>query len=256
MIGLSKRFLTLPLAHRGLHDKTKGLPENSIGAIKAAVNSGYGIEIDLQCSADGQAMVFHDYDLGRLTPETGAVQLRRADELNQLTLYGSSERIPTLPQALELVGGRVPVLIEIKDQDGAMGPNTGRLETSVAEALKDYNFDVAVMSFNPNSVAVMKQLSPNVPRGLVTGPFKKEDWELLPETVRARLREIPDFSAVGASFISHSAGDLDRPRVQEIRNQGAAIICWTIRDEITELKARAIADNITFEGYLPKHDTA
>ncbi len=256
MTGLSKRFLTPPLAHRGLHDKTKGLPENSLGAFSAAVDAGYGIELDVQCSADGQAMVFHDYDLGRLTPESGAVQLRSAAELSQLSLCNSNEKIPTLPQVLELVAGRVPVLIELKDQDGAMGKNIGAMGKSVAQALKDTPSNVAVMSFNPNAVAEMAELLPKIPRGLVTGAFKLDIYDPVPTAVKERLRKIPDYVSVNACFISHSADDLDRARVQEIRDLGAAIICWTIRDEAAEFIARNNADNITFEGYLPKHDIA
>jgi glycerophosphoryl diester phosphodiesterase len=154
---------------------------------------------------------------------------------------------------LELVAGRVPVLIEIKDQDGAMGPNVGPLEAAVAEAIAGYSGPLAVMSFNPHSVAAMADLSPKVPRGLVTSAYRPHDWPL-PQATCDRLRDIPDFDRCGASFISHEVDDLSRPRVQELKQQGAVILCWTVTSQQAEQKAREIAHNITFEQYLPEID--
>ena len=182
MTRLPRPFLTIPLAHRGLHDVTDGRPENSRAGIRAAMAAGYGVEIDVQLSADGAAMVFHDYDLGRLTGETGALRLRRADALRRIALTGGDETIPDLPDILSLVDGKVPVLIEIKDQDGAMGPDIGPLEAATAQALTGYDGPVAVMSFNPDSVAEMARIAPDFPRGLTTCAFDPdEDWPLSEE---------------------------------------------------------------------------
>ena len=120
---LPEGFLRQPIAHRALH--SDGRPENSRAAVAAAVTHGYGIEIDLQLSADGVAMVFHDYALDRLTSETGAVQSRPAAALQSIGLTGGDEGIPTLSDVLALVQARVPLLLELKDQDGAMGPECG-----------------------------------------------------------------------------------------------------------------------------------
>ena len=248
-VPLPDRFLRLPIAHRALHDRAAGRIENSPSAIRAAIDAGYAIEIDLQLSADGVAMVFHDEDLDRLTDETGPVNARTAAELGRIRLKGSTDTIPTLAQVLALIGGRVPLLIEIKDQTLTMGPTDGRLETATAEALKDYPGEVALMSFNPHSVARMARLCPQLPRGITTSAYDPEDWAPLPPETCARLRDIPDFDATGASFISHEARDLARPRVAELKAQGAAILCWTIRSPEEEAKARAVADNVTFEGY-------
>lgn len=253
MNALPARLLTLPIAHRGLHDVTKGRPENSRAAIRAAIDANYAIEIDIQMSRDGQAIVFHDYFMHRLTAEFGAVRQRSAADLCQTKLTGSDETIPSLAEILDLVAGRAPLLIEIKDQDGAMGPDTGPLEKMVANELHNYQGQVAVMSFNPHSVAWMKDLLPDTPRGLITGAFLKKNWGILPESVRDRLREIPDFDRVQANFISHKACDLERPRVVELKAAGVPILCWTLKDEASELLAREFADNITFEDYLPKH---
>ena len=252
MIPLPSAFLDRPLAHRGLHDVTDGRPENSRAAIQAAIAHRFGIELDVQGSADGAAMVFHDYDLGRLTGSDGAVALRARDDLSAIQLTGGDEGIPDLPEVLELVAGRVPLLIEIKDQDGAMGPNVGALETAVAAALETYNGPVALMSFNPHAVAKMAELCPDRPRGLVTSSYDPADWPLDAATC-ARLRDIPDFDRTGSSFISHEAHDLDRARVAELKAAGANILCWTIKSAAQEADARKVAQNVTFEGYLPQH---
>jgi glycerophosphoryl diester phosphodiesterase len=150
---------------------------------------------------------------------------------------------------LDLVGGRVALLIEIKDQDGMMGPRVGALETAVAQALKGYEGPVAVMSFNPHSVIAMRDLAPGVPRGLTTCAFEPAAWAPLPEAVCERLRAIPDYEEAGASFISHEARDLARPRVAELKAAGARVLCWTVRSPEAERAARLLAENVTFEGY-------
>jgi glycerophosphoryl diester phosphodiesterase len=249
---LPDMFLKAPIAHRAFHDVTDGRPENSRAAVKAAIDNGYGIEIDLQLSKDGQAMVFHDYDLDRLAEATGYVRLHTAAELREIPLKGGDETIPTLPEILELVAGRVPLLIELKDQDLNMGPNIGPLEDATAAALQNYDGPVALMSFNPHSVHRMAQLCPDLPRGITSSSFESAAWNILSPDVRERLRHVPDYDWAQASFISHGAGDLDNPRVTELKSQGANILCWTIKSPEAEAKARRIAQNVTFEGYAAK----
>jgi len=249
MTTLHDSFLSFPIAHRGYHDAQSGIIENTRAAFEAAIEAGYGIELDVQLSADGHAMVFHDYEMSRLTLETGAIRTRSRDTLTRISLSGTDETIPTLPEILTLIAGRVPLLIETKDQDGAMGPDIGPLEQSVADALKGYAGPVAVMSFNPHSVIRLATLAPDVPRGLVTCHFPAEHWLLLNEKTRTRLRAIPDYERAGACFISHRHDDLANPRIKELRAQGASVICWTIRSLEAETEARKVADNVTFEGY-------
>jgi len=250
MTQLPTEFLRIPLAHRALHDLADGRPENSRAAVRAAVAAGYGIEIDVQPSADGRAMVFHDYDLRRLAGLNGPLQQRSAAELADIMLLGGTEGIPTLTEILAEVAGRVPLLIEIKDQDGAMGPNIGALQAAVAGDLAGYKGPVAVMSFNPHSVAEMARLMPDLPRGLTTSAYDPVGWAPLAPRVCDALREIPDYTRTGASFISHEVADLDRPRVGELKAKGAAVLCWTVRSQTQERTARRVADNITFEKYL------
>jgi len=248
-VALPVAFLGAPIAHRALHDIKAGRPENSPAAFRAAIAAGYGIECDIQPSADGVPMVFHDYDMKRLTGIPGRIRSRSAAELRAIRLLGGEDGIPTLAEMLTLVAGRVPLLIEIKDQDGAMGPGVGALEDAVAAALRDYSGPVAVMSFNPHSVAAFARAAPGIPRGLTTSAYSADDWPLLTPPIRDRLREIPDYDAVSASFVSHEARDLSRPRVAALKAQGAGVLCWTIRSAEAEAEARRIAENVTFEGY-------
>jgi len=251
MSQLPAVFRRLPLAHRALHDAHAGRPENSRAAIEAAIAAGYGIEIDLQLSGDGRAMVFHDYDLGRLTDHKGPIQQRSADDLMQIGLRGGNECIPTFAEVLRIVGGRAPLLVELKDQHGQMGQADGRLERAVAQDVQGYGGPLALMSFNPYAVAGLRDLVPMVPRGLTTCAFTEKDWPLLKADRREALQGIPDYKSTGASFISHDCKDLHADRVEALRLSGAAVLCWTIRSRQAEREARKHADNITFEDYLP-----
>jgi glycerophosphoryl diester phosphodiesterase len=242
-------FLTRPIAHRAYHDRALRRPENSLAAVRAAVDSNYAIEIDLQLSADGVPMVFHDEILDRLTDSTGPLAHHTAASLGEILIRDGAEGIPTLTQVLDIVAGRVPLLIEIKDQDGMLGPNIGALEAATAEVVAGYTGPLALMSFNPHSIAALAQLAPHIPRGLTTSAYDPADWAPVSAIVCDRLRDIPDYDRTGACFISHEASDLGRPRVAELRAQGAAVLCWTIRSAQAAAAARQIADNVTFEGY-------
>lgn len=247
---LPASFFARPITHRALHDRKAGRVENSLKSIKAAIAAGYGIEIDVQLTSDGHAMVFHDDQLDRLTDETGPVRNRSRQDLEAVILTDDGGTIPSLETVLELVAGQVPLLIEIKDQDGAMGPNVGPLEQATCAALKNYTGDVALMSFNPYAVAKCAQLAPDIPRGITTSSYESTFWPEVPAETRDTLRTIPDYDRTGSCFISHESTDLDRPRVAELKSKGAHIFTWTIRSAKAEADARRIVDNITFEGYL------
>lgn len=253
MITLDPCFLKAPIAHRALHDIRDGRPENSRSAIRAAIDAGYSVEIDLQLSSDGQPMVFHDYGLGRLAESTGVIRQYNRSALEKIRLRGNQETIPSLEEILDLVSGQVPLLIEFKDQDGEMGNNIGVLERASALLLARYPGPVAVMSFNPNSVAKLAECLPDIPRGLTTSGFAPDKWGPLPKARGAELRKIPDYARVGATFISHDVADLERPRVLDLKSQGAHVLCWTVTSPEIEAKARRIAENITFEQYLAHH---
>ncbi len=249
-MSLPPDFLARPFAHRALHDRATGRIENSPAAVRAAVDAGYGIEIDVQPSADGVAMVFHDPTLDRLTGESGPVRARSAAELGQIALAGGDDTIPTLDAVVDMVAARVPLLVEIKDTSGDLGPTDGVLEHAVARVLAGRD-RVAVMSFNPHSMARMRDLAPDLPRGLTTCAFAEDDWPQVPETRRRHLAAIADYDAVGACFVSHRHVELDMARVAELKRAGAAVLCWTVRAAAEEAAALRVADAITFEGYRP-----
>jgi glycerophosphoryl diester phosphodiesterase len=245
-------FIDGPITHRTLHDVNAGRPENSYEGLDAAIAYGLAVEIDLQLSSDGVPMVFHDYELDRLTAEMGLIVDHTAEQLGKIPLTGGARGIPRFDEFLEHVAGRVPVLVELKDQDGALGPKLSQLETVACEIMRGYEGAIAVMSFNPDMIARCAMLAPNVPRGIVTDPFAVDDWADVPAVRREELAQIPHYDLIGATFISHKRSDLSTSRVTELKSQGAVIFCWTVRSESEENEARKIVDSITFEGYMPK----
>ncbi|MBB1491658.1 MULTISPECIES: glycerophosphodiester phosphodiesterase family protein [unclassified Paracoccus (in: a-proteobacteria)] len=245
-------FLSRPLAHRGLHGP--GVPENSMAAFRAAMERGYGIELDVQPAADGTPLVFHDEELFRLTGTDGRVAALSVAEAAARRLLGTDQTISTLAQVLEIVAGRVPVLIEIKDQDGALGPGMGDLPARVAEAVCPHaakGHPVAVMSFNPCAVRALREGDPALTVGLTSCAFPKRSWPGVPQKRRAALARLEDFEEIGATFVSHDHRDLGNPAVGRLAARGVPVLCWTIRSPLEEAAARRVARNITFEGYLP-----
>ena len=252
MPALDPAFLKTPIAHRALHDASKGVYENCRSAIIAAIEHGYAIEIDLQLSADGRAMVFHDDTLDRLTDKHGDVSDYTAAELTQIKVGSGQDVIEPLEDILRLVDGRVPLLIELKDQSRQLSQTDGRLEQATIDALSLYEGAVAVMSFNPHMIATMAKLSSDLPLGLTTGSFMDPSWGIDAERI-AHLSQITDFDPKRYSFVSHFALELAAPCIQMLKDQGTAIFTWTIRSPEAEAVARQTVDNITFEGYLAAH---
>lgn len=252
MPALDPAFLKTPIAHRALHDASKGVYENCRSAIIAAIEHGYAIEIDLQLSADGRAMVFHDDTLDRLTDKHGDVSDYTAAELTQIKVGSGQDVIEPLEDILRLVDGRVPLLIELKDQSRQLSQTDGRLEQATIDALSLYEGAVAVMSFNPHMIATMAKLSPDLLLGLTTGSFMDPSWGIDAERI-AHLSQITDFDPKRYTFVSHFALELASPCIQTLKEQGVAIFTWTIRSPEAEAVARQTVDNITFEGYLAAH---
>ena len=242
-------FLDRPLAHRGLHDRDRGIIENSGAAFEAAIKGGYGIEVDVQISSDGVPVVFHDDDLERLTGQTGLVRHRSAAELTGIELLGSANRILTLETVLERVGDRAPVLVEIKDQTffPAPAPIDEAVGRVLSSALRHHAAQLAVMSFNPGYIRALEELPAPIARGLTSMPADTYP-DTMPRLTREAMGRIEGF-APGMSFVSHHHEDLANPRVAELKKAGASVLCWTIRSPEEEAAARRIADNVTFEGY-------
>ena len=247
--SLDPAFITKPLAHRGLHDVSRHVFENTRSAFAAALDHGYGIELDVQLSSDGRAMVFHDETLDRLTRARGPVNRRTAAELGAITIGTGNDVIEPLDNILTQIAGQVPLLIEIKDQSLTLSQTDGVLERAVCDALSGYAGPVAIMSFNPHAMMHVQTYAPDCARGLTTCAFDPDEWPDASVDRCAALASIPDFDAVGACFISHDLTALTDAAVARIKSQGAPILCWTVRSAAQEHDARAICDNITFESY-------
>lgn len=247
--ALHPDLLRLPIAHRGLHGP--GVPENSLAAFRAAIEAGYGIELDVQHTAEGDPVVFHDYDLERMVGVEGFIADTPREEVARLRLGKTEEGIPTLAEVLRMVAGRAPLLIEVKDQDGRLGENIGDLQDRVAAMLRPYEGPVAVMSFNPETVAAFARASQKVAAGLVACAFGEDDWPMLEAEDRARLGALADFDRSGAVFVSHDRRDIANPALAALKARGVPVLSWTVRSPEEEALARAVADNITFEGYRP-----
>lgn len=223
-------------AHRGLH--APAVPENSLAAFAAAAEHNLGIECDVRRSRDGQAVVFHDATLDRLTAETGPVAERSAAELGRIALTGSGETIPVLGHMLERVAGRVPLLIELKtDRDRRVAP----LCLAVRRALEGYRGPVAVMSFDPRVPAWFARYSPHVVRGLVM----TEDGR---RTASARLRRHLLLWRARAEFLAYDIRDLPSPFAGAQRRRGLPLLTWTVRSAELAERAADHADAAIAEG--------
>ena len=252
-VPLPKSYFDAPFAHRGLHD-CGGIfgfdrTENSPSAFRSAIRAGYGIELDLQLSSDGVPVVFHDNSLQRLTKLDKKVSDLEIKFLKELRLP-NNESIPIFHEFLELVSGQVPVLVELKDQDGFLGSNIGRLEHAVAKALSKYYGPIAVMSYNPYSIKEFGLKLPSIPRGLVTEAFKTADWPKLSIETLMYLRTFNAVKEVQASFVSHKYSDLNINFIKKMPSH-VRVFSWTIHNKKAREVALKKSQNITFEGFFP-----
>ncbi|MFM5916833.1 MAG: glycerophosphodiester phosphodiesterase family protein [Novosphingobium sp.] len=215
-------------AHRGLH--LAGVPENSPSAFAGAIARGMGIECDVQRSRDGQAVVFHDADLDRLTAESGKLSARTAAELGKITISGSDDTIPTLAQLLAQIGGKVPLLIEIKSPRRAKR-EIGVLCLAVKRALEGYLGPHAIMSFDPRAVRWFRQHSPLTVRGLVV---TEENEKTLLGMIKRRL----SLWAAKPDFLAYDIRDLPSRFAAAQQRRGLPLLTWTVRSE--ELRERAL----------------
>ncbi len=233
--GRASGLTATPFAHRGLHGK--GLIENSRAAFEAALAEGHGIELDVQASRDGDAFVFHDYDLARLTGEQGEVAARASEALGRITLTGSDETIPTLPEILTLIAGRGPLLIELKAPDHRVVA----LCRSVAAALNHYAGPVGVMSFNPQVGHWFAAHAPQIVRGLVISESGKTGLRGRIERELGVWRAKPD-------FLAYNIADLPSSFAVRQRARGRAMMTWTVRNALERERAAVYADQIIYEG--------
>jgi glycerophosphoryl diester phosphodiesterase len=242
-------WLKRPIAHRGLHDETKGIVENSASAVEAAIAKGYAIEVDTQCAAHGIPIVFHDRTLDRLTAETGAVATRDAAALAQIPLRNSGDCILSLEGLLGLVDGRVPLLIEVKSTWSC----DHTYEQNIADALQAYKGHVAVMSFDPECVAAFRRVAPSLPRGLIAERFEdKHYWPDLSAWQRFAMRHLLTAAMARPHFIAYDIRALPALAPGIARDVlRLPMLTWTVRSETDKAKAELFADAMIFEGVVP-----
>jgi glycerophosphoryl diester phosphodiesterase len=239
-----ERLFGPPIAHRGLWSPD-GPPENSLGAFQAACAGDYGIELDVQLSADGEAMVFHDALLKRMTGREGRLADHTAGDLRQMRLAGGDETIPTLAEALTEVGRRAMVHIEIKIPYGEVGP----LERRVCEILIDHAGPTCVIGFNPYSHAWFADHHPRLLRGLDSYSYKGPDARHLAPDVRKRYAMLGHVSIAKPHFLALGLDMLPSTKADAYRRTGMPVIAWTIRNPSEWEAVRGHCDNLIFEGF-------
>ena len=226
------------IAHRGFHNDEN--PENTLGAFQRAIENGYAIELDVQLLKDGTVVVVHDNKLSRLCSEDKYVSNCSYDEIKDLKVLNSNFSIPTFQEVLNLVDGKTPLLIEIKNT-----LKVGELESKTYELLKNYNGEYAVQSFNPYSLAWFKDNAPNVLRGQLSSFFKGENLSFIKKILLKKLK----LNRISCpNFISYNAENLPNRYCTKCN---LPILAWTVRSQEHYLNVIKYSDNIIFEGFEP-----
>lgn len=238
-----------PVAHRGLHDLAAGVVENTGTAFAAAVEGRFGIECDVQITADGEAMVHHDFALGRLTLGSRQLAAMSADGLRQVPFKATADRMLALGELCDLVAGRVPLVIELKSRfDGDT-----RLAARTAAVLAGYAGPVAVMSFDPGVVAALRAVAPGLPRGIVAmRRYDDAEWAEVPAAIRRRMPHLLHALDTRPHFVAYHVKDL--PAVAPLLARhlfGLPLLTWTVRSDADRARATRWADQMIFEGFRP-----
>jgi glycerophosphoryl diester phosphodiesterase len=239
-----------PVAHRGLHDRARGIIENMPGAAAAAIAGNFAIECDIQLTADGEAMVHHDDELGRLTEGSGALLGKTSTELKQVAFKDTPERMMSLGDLCALVAGRVPLVIEVKSHfDGDR-----KLVARMAEVLASYDGPAAGMSFDPDQVMALRELVPSRPRGIVAErSYDAAEWpEATPEQRRGMLH-LRHALRTRPHFVAYWVDELPAVAPWIARNIfGCPLLTWTVRTPEQRAIAAHHADQMIFEGFRPE----
>jgi glycerophosphoryl diester phosphodiesterase len=237
-----------PVAHRGLHDASNGVIENTPSAFAAAIAANYAIECDLQITADGEAMVYHDDALGRLTDGTARLDDSTVGELQRVVFRATADRMITLGQLCDLVAGRVTLVIELKSRfDGDR-----RLVARTAEVLGRYSGPVAVMSFDPAQIAALRTAAPALPRGLVAERHRRHPQEQFWESTKRAAAYLPQALRTRLQFLAYGVKDL--PGVIPLASRNILrlpLLTWTVRTDADRQRTARWADQMIFEGFRP-----
>jgi glycerophosphoryl diester phosphodiesterase len=237
-----------PIAHRGLHDGV-GVIENTASAFTAAIDAGFAIETDLQISADGEAVVHHDFSLGRLTLGSRQLAAMTAAGLKEVPFKNTTDRIMTLAELLALVAGRTPLVIELKSRfDGDL-----RLTRRAAEVLKGYPGPAALQSFDPACLAELRAIAPGLPRGIVAERhYVDSEWRTLTPAQKRSCAILLHGLRTRPHFVAYHVTDLPSPGPWIARNLfGRPLLAWTVRTDAQRAHAKRHADQMIFEGFRP-----
>lgn len=235
-----------PIAHRGLHDAAKGIVENTASAFQAAIDRGYAIECDLQITKDGEAVLFHDDTLDRVIDGHGLVKDFTAAELKAMPIRNATDHVQTLAEMLSQVKGQVPLVIELKPQwDGDES-----LAKRTVEVVKDYRGPLCLMSYDPDVVAAIRRMAPDIIRGVVAERHLDYYAGAMPTAKLVELRTLSHLSRTEPDFISFYEEELPWAPITAFRRSGKPVITWTIRSPEQEKRALRYSDQVTFEGYI------
>jgi len=238
-----------PVAHRGLHDRAIGIVENMPAAIDAAIDGHFAIEVDLQLSADGEAMVHHDDELGRLTEGSGALRDMTAAELKAVRFKDTTERMMSLDDLCTRVAGRVPLLIEVKSHfDGDR-----KLVARMAQVLAAYRGPATGMSFDPDQVLALREQMPALLRGIIAQRSYEDDyWKKLSPAQRDSMLHLRHAFRTRPHFVAFAVTQLPAPAPWVARHLfGLPLLAWTVRTPEQRLRAARYADQMIFEGFRP-----
>jgi len=240
-------FMRIPAAHRGLYTKDQSVPENSLAAFRLAVEHGYAIELDVQCSKDLEVFVFHDSTLQRMCNRPEHLEELDAETLHPLKLGSTEEKIPTFRETLALIDGKVPLWIEIK--------TTSRRQETVDQLmklLKEYKGTYSICSFDPLILVELRRRYPSVIRGIIVESFTPAKSR--PGYVRFILYFSLLNFASKPDYQSFDVGQRHNPTYMFNRLLGALSVFWVVRSCDQEKNVRPSCDNIIFESYLPDLD--
>ena len=244
-----------PIAHRGLHDARQGVVENTLAAAEAAAAANVAIECDVQASADGEAIVFHDVDLDRLTHSSGSFAAKTTREIQNISFRSSSERIPTFRELLARIAGRTPIICEIKS---AFDGDT-RLADRIARYVRDYGGPLALKSFDPAIIAHFRRAAhPPGPTGrpcplgvVAEARYDHEDWGILSKEQKINFANFLHYRETRPDFLSYCVDDLPNATPFLLRALNATpVMAWTVRIQAQKQLAAQWADQIIFEGAL------
>jgi glycerophosphoryl diester phosphodiesterase len=236
-----------PVAHRGLHDRARGIIENMPGAALAAIEGNFSIECDIQLTADGEAMVHHDDALGRLTEGSGALLGMTAEELKAVRFKDTPEKMMALADLLALVKGRVPIVIEVKSHFD----DDRKLVTRMADVLSNYSGPVAGMSFDPDQVLALREAMPELPRGIVAERIYSEAaWPEASAAQRKAMQHLKHALRTRPHFVAYAVNDLPALAPWIARHVfGLPLLTWTVRTPEQRERAARYANQMIFEGF-------